>query len=222
MAKSIDLKSFIEGIVYLKAEIDTLLNGKSDTDHTHDDRYYTETEIDSKVSTINGTISDEVSALEASIATKSDSDHDHDSDYAPLSHNHTKSQITDFAHTHSGADTIFNAGTESEQTLTTRLGTIESNISALQTADWDIEIVTALPNEGVAGKLYFLHDQNETASGNGNAFDEYIYDATNERFERLGQRKINLSNYLTDVDIELSQAGVLTISTTKGSNAFAL
>lgn len=38
---------------YSKTEVDTKLSGKSDTSHTHDDRYYTESEIDSKVTTIN-------------------------------------------------------------------------------------------------------------------------------------------------------------------------
>lgn len=218
MAKSINIKAFVEGIAYLKSEIDTMLAGKANAEHSHDDKYYTESEIDTKISTINGTITDSVSDLETSIATKADGDHNHDSTYAPLSHNHTKSDITDFAHTHTGADVLL----AQDKTLTTKIGEIDSAISALQTADWDIEIVTSLPNEGVAGKLYFLHDAEEAASGNGNAFDEYIYDATNERFEKLGQRKINLSNYVTDVDIELSEAGTLTISTTKGSNAFAL
>ena len=51
---------------YTETEIDTKLSGKSDTNHTHDDRYYTETEIDTKLS------------------GKSDIDHTH-SDYLPLS-----------------------------------------------------------------------------------------------------------------------------------------
>lgn len=218
MAKSINIKAFIESIVYLKSEIDSLLAGKANAEHSHDDKYYTESEIDTKVSTINGTITDSVSDLEASIATKADADHNHDSTYAALAHNHTKSEITDFAHTHTGADVLL----AQEKTLTTKIGEIDSAISALQTADWDIEIVTSLPNEGVAGKLYFLHDPEEAVSGDGNAFDEYIYDATNERFEKLGQRKINLSNYVTDVDIELSESGIITVSTTKGTSAFAL
>ena len=218
MAKSINIKAFIESIVYLKSEIDSLLAGKANAEHSHDDKYYTEDEVDTKISTINGTITDSVSDLEASIATKANADHNHDSTYAALAHNHTKSEITDFAHTHTGADVLLGQ----EKTLTTKIGEIDSAISALQTADWDIEIVTSLPNEGVAGKLYFLHDTDEAASGDGNSFDEYIYDATNERFEKLGQRKINLSNYVTDVDIELSESGIITVSTTKGTSAFAL
>lgn len=37
---------------YTESEIDTKLNGKSNTGHTHDDRYYTETEINSKLNDI--------------------------------------------------------------------------------------------------------------------------------------------------------------------------
>ena len=54
-------------LYYGKSEIDSKLNGKSNTGHTHDDRYYTETEMDSKLS-----------------------------GKANSSHTHTKSQITNF------------------------------------------------------------------------------------------------------------------------------
>ena len=52
---------------YTESEIDTKLSGKSDTGHTHDNRYYTESEIDTKLS-----------------------------GKADKSHTHTKSEITDF------------------------------------------------------------------------------------------------------------------------------
>lgn len=67
------------------------LAGKSDTGHTHDDRYYTETEINSK------------------LATKSDTTHTHDDRYF------TESEITsklagksDTSHTHAAATTAAN------------------------------------------------------------------------------------------------------------------
>ncbi len=83
---------------YTESEIDTKLSGKSDTSHTHDGRYYTETEVDTK------------------LAGKSDTSHTHDTRYytedeiddkvstldtaisgkANSSHTHTKSQISDF------------------------------------------------------------------------------------------------------------------------------
>ena len=45
----------------VKNYIDTKLNGKSNTDHTHDSRYYTETEIDSKISAINSDLANKLS-----------------------------------------------------------------------------------------------------------------------------------------------------------------
>ncbi len=51
----------------------TALNGKANNNHTHDDRYYSESEIDSKISTINNVINSK----------------------APTTHSHNKSSITD-------------------------------------------------------------------------------------------------------------------------------
>ena len=45
---------------YTESETDTLLSGKSNTDHTHDDRYYTETEIDNKFNGVTFTTEDGV------------------------------------------------------------------------------------------------------------------------------------------------------------------
>lgn len=235
MAKSVNIKEYIESVAYTKTQTDTKLAEKSATDHTHDDRYYTETEIDSAINTVNGTItsnyntldgkidgitnSNGTGTLDVAIDGKADSTHNHDGTYAPASHTHGKADITDFAHGHSTGDILLSDNTTS---LTSKLSSIDSAISSLQSADWDIEIVTSLPQSGTAGRLYFLHDANEAVSGDGNAFDEYVWDATNSRFEKLGQRKINLTNYVTDVDIELSSSGILTVSLTKDSNATPL
>lgn len=75
--------------------VKTALDAKANNNHNHDDRYYTETEIDSKLS------------------GKSDVGHTHDDRYygktdvddklsekADLEHTHAKADITDFAHNH--------------------------------------------------------------------------------------------------------------------------
>lgn len=49
--------NYVDGVI---SNIQTQLNSKSANGHTHDDRYYTESEIDTKVSTINSSISSHI------------------------------------------------------------------------------------------------------------------------------------------------------------------
>lgn len=44
-----------DGRYYTETEVDTLLTGKSGTGHTHDDRYYTESEVDTKLNSKSNT-----------------------------------------------------------------------------------------------------------------------------------------------------------------------
>ena len=72
---------------YTESEIDGKLSGKSDTSHTHDGRYYTESEVDSKLSgkansSHTHTIA-QVTNLQAMLDGK-----------APTSHNHSAANIT--------------------------------------------------------------------------------------------------------------------------------
>jgi len=82
---------------YTETETDTLLSGKSATGHTHDDRYFTESEITT------------------ALAGKSDTGHTHDARYyqiadvdsllstkAPLVHAHTIANVTDLQTTLDG------------------------------------------------------------------------------------------------------------------------
>ncbi len=48
--------------------LSTVLGGKANSSHTHDDRYYTEAEIDSKVSSLNSAISGKASSSHSHIA----------------------------------------------------------------------------------------------------------------------------------------------------------
>lgn len=55
-----NLKYLIDKI---KGYIDTYLAGKSDSNHTHDSRYYTETEIDNKIATVNSNLANKQDVL---------------------------------------------------------------------------------------------------------------------------------------------------------------
>lgn len=39
--------------MYLKTEVDSKLSGKADTSHIHDDKYYTKSEIDAKITKLS-------------------------------------------------------------------------------------------------------------------------------------------------------------------------
>ena len=94
--------------------LQSALDSKSDTGHTHDDRYYTETEMNTKLngkanSSHSHSISN-ITNLQSALDSKSDTGHTHDDRYytetemnaklngkANSSHTHTASQISDLA-----------------------------------------------------------------------------------------------------------------------------
>lgn len=77
-----------DGRYYTESEVDTKLSGKSDVGHAHDDRYYTESEIDTK---LNG---------------KSNTGHNHDDRYYTESEIDTKlNGKSNTNHTHFSLDT---------------------------------------------------------------------------------------------------------------------
>ena len=82
---------------YTETEINNLLNGKSNTGHTHDDRYYTETEIDNKLKNISGSIPTTMTweNITGKPSTYPPSSHNHDTVYSKLGHTHTTADITD-------------------------------------------------------------------------------------------------------------------------------
>ena len=87
--------------------IDTSLSGKSDSDHTHDDRYYTETEVDTK------------------LKTKSDTSHTHDDRYYTETEIDTKLKTkSDSGHTHGAASTSVNGFMTT--TMVTKLNGIDT------------------------------------------------------------------------------------------------
>ena len=91
---------------YNKSEVNTLLNGKSDTSHNHDSAYASKNELKNYYNT------SEVNTL---LNGKSDTSHNHDTAYASKSHQHD------------GADVILSNNND----VGTEIGTIEDDITSL-------------------------------------------------------------------------------------------
>ena len=61
--------------------LQTNISNKADADHNHDDRYFTETEMNTKIGEINEAINGHVADLNAAISGKADTSHNHDDMY---------------------------------------------------------------------------------------------------------------------------------------------
>lgn len=119
--QTVDLSGY-----YTSAQVDALLSGLPVAGHTHDDRYYTETEIDGKIQTINTALSGKAASdhthddryyteteIDNKLSVKSNTGHSHvvadvtglDSALAgkaAASHSHAQSDITDLDTTLAG------------------------------------------------------------------------------------------------------------------------
>ena len=91
---------------YNKSEVNTLLNGKSDTSHNHDNAY--------------ADISHNHDNAYADIS------HNHDGAYANISHNHDNAYASK-SHQHDGADVILSNNND----VGTEIGTIEDDITSI-------------------------------------------------------------------------------------------
>ena len=104
-----------DGRYYTETEMDSKLGGKSDTGHTHDDRYYTETEVDNKLS------------------GKSDTNHSHDSRYYTESEMDTKlNGKANSSHTH---DDRYYTESEMNAKLSGKSDTSHGHSGMLTTSD---------------------------------------------------------------------------------------
>ena len=137
---------------YNKSEVNTLLNGKSDTSHNHDSAYakishnhdnayasksHQHDSAYAKISHNHDNAYYNKSEVNTLLNGKSDTSHNHDSAYAKISHNHdtayaSKNHNHDSAyasksHQHDGADVILSNNND----VGTEIGTIEDDITSL-------------------------------------------------------------------------------------------
>lgn len=169
----------------------TALAGKAAASHAHDDRYYTEIEIDNK------------------LGEKSNTGHTHDDRYYTedetdtlLSGKANSSDIPDVSSFITKAvNDLTNYYTKSE---TYTQAEIDNMVSAIP--KFAIEVVQALPSQNISPTtVYLLTVQ---SGQQGNMYDEYIY--VGNTWEKLGTQTIDLSGYYTaaEVDALLSNLSV--------------
>ena len=102
--------------------LQTSVSNKADINHNHDDRYFTETEMNTKIGEINEAINGHVADLNAAISGKADTGHNHDDRYFTETEVTTKlagKADTDHAH-----DDMYYTETEIDGKITTLNNTI--------------------------------------------------------------------------------------------------
>ena len=133
--QTVDLSGY-----YTSAQVDALLNGLPVAGHTHDDRYYTETEIDGKIQTLNTAISGKAASghthddryyteteIDTALSGKSNTGHSHAvtdvtglesalSGKAAASHTHVQSDVTGLETALSGKANASHTHTKSQIT----------------------------------------------------------------------------------------------------------
>lgn len=195
LERLIDYDELIKGVISdgdaaslasAKSYTDSVASGKANSSHTHDDRYYTETEVDSKLSTINTNITNITSGTTivkkaeyaTSAGTASEATHAGSADSATTADSATKATkdgsgntITSTYETKSDASAkLASAKTYSDTNLATAKSYTDGKISALldgaddATLDSIKELANAIKENDSA-----IEALNGIASGKANA-----------------------------------------------------
>ena len=159
---------------YNKSEVNTLLNGKSDTSHNHDTAY---ANISHNHDTAYANISHNHDSAYAS------KNHNHDTAYANISHNHDSAYASK-SHQHDGADVILS----NNNNVDTEIGNIENNITSI---NGDI---TSLMN----GKSDISHNHDSAYASKSHQHDgaDVILSNSNDVGTEIG----NIENDITSIN----------------------
>ena len=102
--------------------LQTSVSNKADINHNHDDRYFTETEMNTKIGEINEAINGHVADLNAAISGKADTGHNHDDRY--FTETEVTTKLAGKADTNHVHDDIYYTETEIDGKITTLNNTI--------------------------------------------------------------------------------------------------
>ncbi len=194
---------------YTENEIDDKLETKSDSTHTHDDRYYTETEVDNKLKAKvdNADFTKHVDDTNVHITTEERTKWDNKSDfsgsYTDLTNKPLK--LSEFTN-----DEGFITNTVNNLTNYYKKNDIDNLLSNLHKLD--VEKITDFPANPSTTTIYL---KAKTEAQERNIFDEYLY--IDGKWETIGDTKVDLSNYYdkTEIDNKLKTKANLTHTHTK-------
>jgi hypothetical protein len=163
---------------YTETEVDTIsgtlqtdIDGKSDTDHLHDDRYYTESEVDDLITTISGKLDDHNELNNLDYASSGHTGFQPAGDYLTDIEFTTcsgtlQSQIdgkSDTGHTHTESD-ITNLDKYTQSEVNTISGTLNTKISGKDNyQSWTFQVDGVDKDDITSGdKLNFVGGDNIT------------------------------------------------------------
>ena len=184
--QTVDLSGY-----YTSAQVDALLNGLPVAGHTHDDRYYTETEIDGKIQTLNTAISGKAASghthddryyteteIDTALSGKSNTGHSHAvtdvtglesalSSKAAASHTHAQSDVTGLESALSGKAAASHTHVQSDVTgLETALSG-KANASHTHTKSQITDLANAVASTNGSGGSAGLMSANDKEKLNG-------------------------------------------------------
>ena len=194
-------------------EISNLESGKADASHTHDDRYYTESETDialaakAAASHSHDDLYYTEAEIDAALGGKSNAGHTHDDRYyteteidALLDGKADGADIPDVsAFITRAVNDLVNYYTKSETYTQTE---IDQMVSAIP--KFAIQVVNALPTTDISPTtVYLLTSQTQE---NGNLYTEYLH--VGNAWELLGSQTVDLSGYYTAAQIDSLISGL--------------
>ena len=106
-------------------------------------------------------------------------------------------------------------GTSSEQIANTAFVANAILKAIANVVQFDTDVLDELPETGVAGKIYFVpNNENE----NSNTYNEYIW--VNDSFEKIGSTTIDLTGYFNDYEVTGTGNAVTNVSVQNGKVSF--